>query len=751
LASPAVLLVATLFAAAPPLPIGISDSEAMKPLLADELEEAVVTLRKPLSLETYMEYPEFDQVTISPGGTRLAMSWTDNDSYVRSLTVLEYPSMRKVDTQRLQQHFGASDLRWAGERWLLVQPDYPKRGFRRARDSVGSLFVVDIERHRLHVLNAEPLVQAVTFDWTLAGDPLSKQRSTAAQTAEARRKRARPGDRGPATDSNTKGHALGPLRWLTARGGQSAQALFHTVGNTQPDGQNTDGHGVFLLDLPDIRTRATSVSVPGSLVVTPDGSVTSNLSISVNVADVKQVRLTTSPMPGSRFVTGPEGRISLASGINDNDEQVVYYLPAESRAAGEAWQLRVTSRSVERGLLPVAWTGNGEEYYALDGREATRSVVVWNAIDNTRRVLYRHPELDMEEFALDPSGKPWIFCGVRGRPVCWYPDAGHPLAQLHRMLAMRLPQERVEVTSASDDLSLAVVRVSSGSRAPVFLVMDVKTGVARTGMQAYPRLKLARLDIVEPIEFRARDGLMLHGYLSTPTDAYGKRRYQVPLVVIAHDGPPGDPGDIRYEYERQLFTSRGYAALQVDHRGTRGRGVAFEQAGEGNWGRKVQEDFADGVRWAIQNGVAAEGHVCFYGTHYGAYSALMASARDPDRFQCVIAAAGVYDLPAMLGDSRTLIPSSLQRAFGNNLQELIARSPVTNAAAIRAKVLLIEQKGDEQVPKEQFSRMRTALRAAGHRPETTSIGSSNDGFFYLPDRAEVYARMLNFLNKTIGD
>src|SRR5690606_11688878 len=71
----------------------------------------------------------------------------------------------------------------------------------------------------------------------------------------------------------------------------------------------------------------------------------------------------------------------------------------------------------------------------------------------------------------------------------------------------------------------------------------------------------------------------------------------------------------------------------------------FEHAGEGNWGREVQDDFADAVRWAIKDGVAAEGRVCFYGTGYGAYSALTAAAREPDLFQCAIGVAGVYDLP----------------------------------------------------------------------------------------------------------
>src|SRR5690606_27304940 len=143
------------------------------------------------------------------------------------------------------------------------------------------------------------------------------------------------------------------------------------------------------------------------------------------------------------------------------------------------------------------------------------------------------------------------------------------------------------------------------------------------------------------------DGLAIRGYLTTPTDVDDKPLRKLPLVVIAHDGPLGEGGDIgdsRYEFERQLFASRGYAVLQVNPRGSPGRGSAFGRAGDGKWGTEVQDDIAAGVKWAIRDGVADADRICFYGTHYGAYSAMMTAARHPDLIRCVIGLAGVYDL-----------------------------------------------------------------------------------------------------------
>src|SRR5690606_37308992 len=128
---------------------------------------------------------------------------------------------------------------------------------------------------------------------------------------------------------------------------------------------------------------------------------------------------------------------------------------------------------------------------------------------------------------------------------------------------------------------IAVVRVSSGRRPPVLLVVDVKSGATLTGMHSYTRLRTTRLAIVEPIELRARDGLPIQGFLTTPTDTDGNPLSGRPLVVVAHSGPDGKPGGgPGYEYERQLFASRGYAVLQVSPRGSTGRGAAFERAGD---------------------------------------------------------------------------------------------------------------------------------------------------------------------------
>jgi len=669
-----------------------------------ELDEVQITATVPRPLQDYIEFPRYDSVVLSPGGTQIATGWTE-DNYQRQLSFYAFPSMKRGHVELLQAPLGVVDIRWANEHQVLIQPDWPAHGFLRLRHALDSIMVFDVEGRNPQSIH--PLSGA-SYSMDPVGD-MRREEQVASGPKQFNTGRSDNRKNG----TNPAREAQGPVRLIEARTAVADQALFQTT-RTDQDG-NTDGYGAFLL----------------------------------NLRDHKQSRVALLPLPDGHMITGPEHQVAVLSGVTAHNEQVVYYLPPAARAAGRDWQLRVHGAPGERGLTPVAWTGSGEEYYALDGRDlATRAVVVWNAADNTQRLLYRNPDADMDTVSLDPAGKPWMFAGTGHFPVYWYPDPAHPLAQLHHTLAQRLPNEQVDVTSATDDLAFAVVRVSSGARPPVYLVVDVKTAKPLTSMLTYPKLKGSRLSPVDAIELHARDGVTLHAYLTTPLDIKGKPRRGLPLLVIAHDGPRGQPSDYRYEFERQLFASRGYAVLQVNHRGMSGRGAAFERLGDGQWGRQVQDDFIDATRWALKDGVAAAGQVCFIGAGYGAYSALMAAAREPDLFQCVIGVGGVYDLPALVGNDGQ-IPPDIRRAFGSDPDELKARSPVDNAASVKAKVLLIQQQEDEHIPPEQSSRMRSALKAAGNAPQWEVIGTEHSGYFTLEDRAAVYTRMLAFLKKQI--
>jgi len=670
-----------------------------------ELEEVTVISTVPRPIEDYVEFPRYDSVTISPKGTRAVLGWTEN-TYYRELYFVEFPSMTKIFKKEMLQFLGVADVRWVGEDRVLVQPDWPDHGFLRIRLPLYSIFLTDEDGHNLREVNPTPPrflqpINELVRDEAVDSGP--RQYNTGRTD-------------NPQNGKNPDRDALGPVRVIEARSGTPDIALFQTT-RTDRDG-NTDGFGAFTL----------------------------------NVRDGTQKRVATLPLPKGEMIVGPDHKVAVLSGVTAQNEPVVYYLPPDARDAGKDWKVLVKTSAGQRGMRVVAWSGKGEEYYALDGRDLpTRGVVMWNAATNSRNLLYRNPDVDLDNVALDPSGKPWMFWGNNHFPVYWYPDPEHPLARLHQTLAKQFPDELVEITSATDDLDLSVVRVGSGKRPWVYMIVKTDTGERLKGMQTYPQLRGTKLAPVDAIEFRARDGLIVHAYLTTPMDTNGRPRTGLPLIVMAHDAPGDAPTNYDYEVERQLLASRGYAVLQVNHRGLSGRGRAYERLGDGQWGGTVSDDFADAVQWAIQDGVALAGHACFYGIGYGALTATMAAARNPDLFQCVIGLQGVYDLPMLFGEKGLKMTPVQKQILGTDIDKLKAISPVNNAASIKAKVLLLHHKNDDAAPIEQAAAMRAAMKAAGNAPQWEQLAIDGaTGYYAPPNRADLYRTMLRFLNKSIG-
>ena len=145
-----------------------------------------------------------------------------------------------------------------------------------------------------------------------------------------------------------------------------------------------------------------------------------------------------------------------------------------------------------------------------------------------------------------------------------------------------------------------------------------------------PWIKPENMAPMQPVEFTAKDGTKLFGFYTA------KGTGPKPLVVMPHGGPIGPYDNWGYDSDAQFLASRGYAVLQVNYRGSGGRGFNFRAGWIAQWGALIQDDIADGVRWAIAQGKADPAHVCIYGASFGGYSALMNPLRNPGMYKCAI-------------------------------------------------------------------------------------------------------------------
>jgi dipeptidyl aminopeptidase/acylaminoacyl peptidase len=252
---------------------------------------------------------------------------------------------------------------------------------------------------------------------------------------------------------------------------------------------------------------------------------------------------------------------------------------------------------------------------------------------------------------------------------------------------------------------------------------------------------------VRPVEIKNASGQTLYGLYTTPVGKSGP----LPLVVIPHGGPFGIEDQWGFDSDAQFLASRGYAVLQVNFRGSSGRGENFEHSTYRQWGTGIQDDIADGVRWAIAQNLADSKRICIYGGSFGGYSAMMNPIRNPGMYRCAIGFAGVYDLPKRLGSDPVnhynFGHDYVIRTMGDDATELAAQSPTRLAGKMDVPVLLIHGTADRVVPIHHLHMMESALNAAGKPVETMEVPNEEHGFYDVKNQTEAFERIEAFLRK----
>ena len=345
-------------------------------------------------------------------------------------------------------------------------------------------------------------------------------------------------------------------------------------------------------------------------------------------------------------------------------------------------------------------------------------------------------------------GTPFGVVYNSGHPAVEYVDANSEWARVHAALMQRFPGELVVFSGFTRNDEKVLFHVFSDRNPGGFYEYDRKSKQITLVIENRPWIKPERMAPMLPVEIPAKDGTKLFGYYT----ALGSG--QKPLVVMPHGGPIGPYDSWGFDNDAQFLASRGYAVLQVNFRGSGGRGFNFEQAGWAQWGDLIQDDIADGVRWAIAQGKADPARVCIFGASFGGYSALMNPARNPGMYKCAIGYAGVYDLNLLAKTAWSTKTRAGRREFdrtvGTDPAKRAAQSPAALASKIDLPVFLVHGKEDQTARVDQYKAMLAALNAAGNKPQTMLVDGEGHGFYNPANVADLYTRIAAFLDKNIG-
>ena len=405
-------------------------------------------------------------------------------------------------------------------------------------------------------------------------------------------------------------------------------------------------------------------------------------------------------------------------------------------------------------VIPVAASAQAGHWWALSNRGRDKlALVEVDLHSGTERVEHANERVDVAHVR-------WSRLQKRPVAVVTEPDtqewrALDPTLQQALQKLKGQTDVRILINNRSDNerwMSATVIRHNGGQH----VLYDLQTQT----FQVLAELGLSRSNAIsplspqQPISFKSRDGLDLHGYLSLPQGI--PKPY--PTVVYVHGGPWVRDVHLSNDSEVPFLNNRGYAVLQVNYRGSSGYGKAFMQAAQGEFAGKMNSDLTDAVDALVAQGVVDPQRVAISGASYGGYASLVGMTHTPGKFRCGISTAGVSDLAALLNDAPPYWElGKPQWIFytGNpadpaQLADLKERSPLYKADQVQGPILLIHGVHDPRVKVSQSLQMAEALRANGKPVELVLFDKAGHGLHRWQDNLIAYRKTEDFLAKSLG-
>ncbi|MBC2607812.1 alpha/beta hydrolase family protein [Pelagicoccus albus] len=287
-------------------------------------------------------------------------------------------------------------------------------------------------------------------------------------------------------------------------------------------------------------------------------------------------------------------------------------------------------------------------------------------------------------------------------------------SQIQTAMDNAFPDTINSPSSMSDDETV-MVYVSTSARQPAYYnLISLRGGTLKLTPLGYSRewIKPETQSEQEPYTFEARDGTILHGYIWFPPNS---DRKNLPLIVNPHGGPNARDS-YGWDPRVQFFTTRGFAVLQVNFRGSDGYGIDFVKAGHKKWWYEMQYDVRDAVQWAIDQGYVDEKKIGVYGGSYGGYATMAQLTKYPELYNFGINVVGVVDSEEMLKYEKATSDSAFafwQSRIGKlkeDIDMVRESSPINHIEKLDDPVFIIHGVRDPRVPIKQAELLRTAMK-----------------------------------------
>lgn len=452
-----------------------------------------------------------------------------------------------------------------------------------------------------------------------------------------------------------------------------------------------------------------------------------------------------------------KGEPRVAITLDDDTEAMHYRDPGTGK-----WRELVrfaAYRSGAQRFEPLAFGPDGTLYVSTDEGRDKLAVHTFNFATNKvdQPALIALKDYDFSG-QLIATGKRLL--GVRyltdARSTLWFDEKAKAT---QAALDLLLPSTINLVSVAARAQTPWVLVQSYSDTTPTsYTLFNTETGKLNKVGDTFAKIRPSRMGSQEVVRYKARDGLEIPALLTLPN---GAQRKDLPLVVLVHGGPYVRGSEWGWHPESQFLASRGYAVLEPEYRGSTGFGARHFRAGWKQWGLAMQDDIADGARWAIAQGIADPRRICIAGASYGGYATLMGLVNDPALYRCGIDWVGVTDIKLMYTGTWSAasdIPEGWKR-YGmpalvgdlvKDAEQLKATSPLEQAARITQPLLLAYGGADLRVPRYHGDKFYAAVKRTNAQVEWVVYHEEGHGWHLPKNRIDFWSRVEKFLERHIG-
>jgi dipeptidyl aminopeptidase/acylaminoacyl peptidase len=323
-----------------------------------------------------------------------------------------------------------------------------------------------------------------------------------------------------------------------------------------------------------------------------------------------------------------------------------------------------------------------------------------------------------------------------------------------KWLGKNLPGQDVRRVSVTNDEHLWLILANSDTEPGESYLFDRTNHSLSLQFKVRENLPRGSLAEMKPVSYKSSDGLLIPAYLTLPKGIPAKN---LPAIIFPHGGPWGR--DVwGYNAYAQFLANRGYAVLSMNFRGSAGYGKKFIDAGNNEWGRKMQDDVTWGAEYLIAEGIADPKRVGIFGGSYGGYATLAGVAFTPDVYAAAVDLFGPSNLITLLNSIPPYWEAGRQmfyRRMGDPTTPegkalLVERSPLTSAAKIKTPLMIAQGANDPRVNHAESEQIVIALRDRGFPVEYLLIPDEGHGFARPVNNMASLMAAENFLAKYLG-